>query len=56
MENGNSNKRKFKERQKKQNRGLIKYQTKFKKGEQQILGIRQELEPMKLLNKLMKGE
>jgi len=36
MENGNSNKRKFKERQRKENRGLIKHQTKFKKGEQQI--------------------
>jgi len=36
MENGNSNKRKFKESKEKQNRGLIKHQTKFKKGEQQI--------------------
>jgi hypothetical protein len=40
----------------KQNRGLIKHQTKFKKGAQQIKGIRQELEPMKPLNKLIKGE
>jgi len=36
MENGNSNKRKLKEKQRKQNRGLIKHQKKIKKGEQQI--------------------
>ncbi len=36
MEDGNSNKRKFKENKEKQNRGPIKQHKKFKKGEQQI--------------------
>jgi hypothetical protein len=34
----------------------MKLQNKLMKEEQQILGIRQELKSMKLLNKLMKGE
>jgi hypothetical protein len=36
MENGNSNKKNLKKDKEKQNRGLIKHQTKFKKEEQQI--------------------
>jgi len=36
MENGNSNIENLKKDKEKQNRGLIKHQTKFKKGGQQI--------------------
>jgi len=51
-----STKENLKKDKEKQNRGPVKHQTKFKKEEQQIKVIRQELEPMKPLNKLMKGE
>jgi len=51
-----STKENLKKDKEKQNRGPVKHQTKFKKEEQQIKVIRQELEPMNLLKRLMKGE